>query len=903
MKLLLLLTLLCLLQPHLTTAQNSMTGDGFGGRSWYKAHNYQVGAYSAYTVCDSNNQLYGWGHNEYGELGNGTYINTSTPVPALGMTHVKFYTTGYVSAAIKEDNTAWVWGEGLAVGFLPSGFSINPIQVLNEVKFVDAGIDHVVFVKNDSTVWAVGQNSAGQLGNGTTSQNNTPITVPVQMQGITNAVRAVALGYESTNSYGAGATAILLANGTVKLTGGKSWFSPVNSNVPITVPGLVNIVDIKGNTLAAYALNAVGEVYVFGSGDAQYGTLGLGGTTSNYVPPTKIVFPAGAAPIIALSSNNDGYSCLALDENGKVYGWGYNIYGQLGSGNNINVTTPTLVDSNAIDIFAGENFSYLLKSNNTLWATGQSGYNGATGQSIWMNLPDNQRTVWTQIEPTIPSMNLCGPKEFGVVINPCLNPPATPSISISQPTCTTPTGGITITSPINATYQYSIDSGTTYSTATVYNSLLPRTYGVRVKDTAGCTSAVVSVVINPQPVTPAAPAVNVVQPTCASPTGSITISNPNSAYMYSIDGTIYTATTLFPTLTPGLYNVTAQSSGGCVSVATVVTINTAPGTPPAPTVSTTQPSCTVATGTITITAPIGAGLSYSIDGVDYSNTTGVFNGVVGGTYNVTVRNNNGCTSAATVAVINTDPVIPPAPTVAMVQPTCPVPSGTITVTFPIANATTYSINGTAYSPNNVFTNVAPGTYNVTINNGNCISPATIVTLNAITPLVLSLSASPNPISAGNAVSLVVTGSRAFTVTSWQPLAIFPNQSATTQTIIVSTPQTFSVTGKTTDDCADTAQVLVTLKTAEDIYIPNTFTPDNNGLNDVFKVYGTSIDRLELTIWNQWGEKIFTTKDKNEGWNGISKGKPQPTGVYVYVAKLSLLSGKEVMKKGMVNLVR
>ena len=42
-----------------SNAQNSMTGDGFGGRLWYVAHNYQVGAYSGFTVCDSNNQLYG----------------------------------------------------------------------------------------------------------------------------------------------------------------------------------------------------------------------------------------------------------------------------------------------------------------------------------------------------------------------------------------------------------------------------------------------------------------------------------------------------------------------------------------------------------------------------------------------------------------------------------------------------------------------------------------------------------------------------------------------------------------------------------------------------------------------------------------------------------------------------
>jgi gliding motility-associated-like protein len=837
--------------------------------------------------------LYAWGGNNTGQFGVYPSLISDTAVPVLGMNHVKFYTTGYISAAIKNDNTGWVWGYM---------FPRTPAQVLTNVKFADAGADHVVFVKNDGTVWGIGRNGAGQLGNDTATLRI--FRQPVQMIGVSNAVRAVAAGfgdgYTDTLSPSHPATAILLANGNVMQTGGYPWFRADSSNVATIVPGLSNIIDLKANAEAFYALNSVGEVYSWGAEISTIaGILGLGSFHPSYTPPTKITFPISAAPIIALSSNDDGYHTFALDENGNVYGWGYNAYGQLGNGTLINDSVPTLVATSAIDIFAGELFSYILKTpHNTLWATGNN-YFG----NIWMNLPNTPRDTFTLINPTLPPMNLCLPTDFGVVVVPCLNPPATPTITTSQPTCTTPTGGITITSPINATYQYSIDSGATYSTATAYNSLLPHTYWVRVKDTAGCTSAVVSVIINTAPITPLAPSVNVTQPTCTTPTGSISIVNPNAAYTYSIDGSTYTATTLFPTVTPGVYNVTAQSSGGCISPATVVVINAAPGTPPAPTVSTSQPTCTVATGTITITAPIGATFTYSIDGVGYSNTTGIFNPVAAGSYNVTVRNNNGCTSAATVAVINTDPVIPPAPVVSVIQPTCPVPSGTITVTFPIANATTYSIDGTTYVPNNIFTGVAPGTYNVTVNNGNCISPATVVTLNAITPLVLSLSASPNPISAGNAVSLSVTGNRLFAVTSWLPLARFPNQSATTQSIVVNTPQTFAITGNTADDCPDTAQVSVTLKTAEDVWVPNTFTPDNNGQNDVFKVYGNSIDKLELTIWNQWGEKIFTTKDKTEGWNGMSNGKAQPTSVYVYVAKVTLMSGKEVMKKGMFNLVR
>ncbi len=386
------------------SAQNSMTGDGFGGRSWYKAHNYQVGAYSGYTVCDTNSQLYGWGHNEYGELGNGNIINTDTAVAIIGMNNVKFYTTGYISAVIKNDNTAWVWGKGAPISPITL-YGTTPSQILSDVKFVDAGSSHVVFVKNDGTVWASGVNSIGQLGNG----SNISSLVPVQMTGINNAVRAVALGYY--NEYLA--SIILLADGSVKITGGYQTFSNNNNLVPATIAGLNNIVDIKGGATAVYALNANGEVYSFGKeiNVGQYiSALGLGGFTGAFTPPTKLIFPSGTAPIIALSANNDGYHGLCLDENGNIYGWGSNFYGTLGIGTNTAVTTPQLVATNVIDMYAGEVFSYMLKSDSTLWATG--GY--SPYGSIWMNQTNIDRNVWTPINPTIAPMNLCAPKVSGV---------------------------------------------------------------------------------------------------------------------------------------------------------------------------------------------------------------------------------------------------------------------------------------------------------------------------------------------------------------------------------------------------------------------------------------------------------------------------------------------------------
>lgn len=383
-----------------------MTGDGFGGRGWYVGHNYHVGAYAAYTVCGSNNQMYAWGGNSMGQLGNGSYTSTVAPVAVTGMSNVKFSTAGYLSAAIKTDNSAWVWG------FAPynNAFTNIPVKILDSVKFVDGGASHIVFVKNDSTVWAAGTNLSGELGNGTTS--TTATNIPVQMAGINNAVRAIAVGFPSIYIPPAdvAATIILLADGTVKVTGGGFFFQQVNSTTPVTVPGLTNIIDIKGTARAAFALNSSGEVYSFGRD-----FLGLGSSTPGYTAPTKLTFPPGAASIVALSANDDGASCLALDSNHNVYGWGYNWYGTLGDGTNVNILVPKLLATDVIDILAGETFSYILKSDNSLWAAGACQYGMPGYGSIWLNLPNVIRNVFTQIDPTIAPFNLCAPKVFGVV--------------------------------------------------------------------------------------------------------------------------------------------------------------------------------------------------------------------------------------------------------------------------------------------------------------------------------------------------------------------------------------------------------------------------------------------------------------------------------------------------------
>jgi gliding motility-associated-like protein len=87
-----------------------------------------------------------------------------------------------------------------------------------------------------------------------------------------------------------------------------------------------------------------------------------------------------------------------------------------------------------------------------------------------------------------------------------------------------------------------------------------------------------------------------------------------------------------------------------------------------------------------------------------------------------------------------------------------------------------------------------------------------------------------------------------------------------------------------------------------VFIPNAFTPNGDGKNDIFKPEG-SIRELSMKIFNQWGEMISETTVVGSGWNGISGGKAQPMGVYTYAIRIVLNNGSVIVRKGAVNLLR
>jgi gliding motility-associated-like protein len=106
-------------------------------------------------------------------------------------------------------------------------------------------------------------------------------------------------------------------------------------------------------------------------------------------------------------------------------------------------------------------------------------------------------------------------------------------------------------------------------------------------------------------------------------------------------------------------------------------------------------------------------------------------------------------------------------------------------------------------------------------------------------------------------------------------------------------------------CADSAYVLVRIfKTNPQIFVPTAFTPNGDGLNDVFKPIAVGISKIDyFRVYNRWGQLVFSTTINGQGWDGKVGGKEQGTGTFVWLVRGTDFTGKVVFAKGTVTLIR
>jgi alpha-tubulin suppressor-like RCC1 family protein len=277
--------------------------------------------------------VYGWGVNSYGELGNGQLTPYETKAVKLefpaGVKISSLANPMPFDAGLAIDSTghAWGWGLNAANDICLSGLVISrPQQLpLDDVTLATGARTHALF-DSKGAVYACGSGDAGELGNGSTAS----ASMPTPVVGLPSGVRVTAL----TSSWeGSGA---LLANGDYynwgyNAAGQLGNNSTTNSAVPVKVDLSRPVTQVfqggsgpkNGQTVA---LLRGGDAWTWGENDR--GQLGIGTRTSSEVP-VKVHVPKG---VTFRSVSSGGYASYGIDQGGRLWAWGDNSSGQLGTG-------------------------------------------------------------------------------------------------------------------------------------------------------------------------------------------------------------------------------------------------------------------------------------------------------------------------------------------------------------------------------------------------------------------------------------------------------------------------------------------------------------------------------------------------------------------------------------------
>ena len=278
---------------------------------------------------------------------------------------------------IKDDGSLWAWGDNAAgqLGDSSKTPRTAPVKVIvkGAIGDVAGGLQHTVAVRSDGTVLAWGSNDRGQVGDGTDKTR----TLPVPVTGVSPAGKTPAVGHLHS--------LVLKVDGTVASWGanesGQLGSGNTNdSRLPTNVVGLTAAKAIAAGFNHSLAVRTDGTLWAWGSNEV--GQLGDGTQTNR-----TIAIPVKGLTSVIAAAAGEAHS-IALLSNGTVWTWGWNDDGQLGSGNTTGRSTAAQVQSltGIVAIAAGARFSVALKNDGTVWVWGDNslgalglGVNSATG--------------------------------------------------------------------------------------------------------------------------------------------------------------------------------------------------------------------------------------------------------------------------------------------------------------------------------------------------------------------------------------------------------------------------------------------------------------------------------------------------------------------------------------------
>jgi hypothetical protein len=427
--------------------------------------------------------------------------------------------------------------------------------------------------------------------------------------------------------------------------------------------------------------------------------------------------------------------------------------------------------------------------------------------------------------------------------------PSVPELYVTNPTCENPNGSVAITS-VTTDLTFSFNGGDYAEYTEAFTVMGEAEYSITAKNLSGCKSPAATGTMGASLTVPDAPTLSVTPPTCDNQNGLVAITSDMTGLTFSIDGTNYAAYAGPFTVEGGAsYSITVMNLSGCVSLATTGTMAASLTVPEAPTLSVTPPTCDSQNGLVAITSDI-TGLTFSIDGINYTEYTEPFTVMGGAEYRITAKNLSGCVSPATTGTMAAPLTVPQAPTLSVTPPTCSNSNGSVTITSDMTDLT-FSIDGTNYSAYTAPFTVAGGAgYSITAKNlSGCVSLASTGTMGA------SLTVPDAPTITTDGVTTFCEGG-SVTLTSSDGSSYLWSNGENTASIIVYETGNYSLQVTNEDGCQSEASeaITVTVISLPEIIIEitaNPAVPIQIGTYVALKVDFTDENLVDAVI--DWGD--------------------------------------------------
>tara|TARA_B100000508_G_scaffold137355_1_gene131649 strand:- start:171407 stop:176269 length:4863 start_codon:yes stop_codon:yes gene_type:complete len=491
----------------------------------------------------------------------------------------------------------------------------------------------------------------------------------------------------------------------------------------------------------------------------------------------------------------------------------------------------------------------------------------------------------------------CTSASSGVTIT--VNEPATLSASGTDISCFGEADGeATVSATGNGPFSYSWSpSGGNAATAT---GLTEDTYIVTVTDNNNCESTETVTINEP---TEIVLTTSTTQSQCTVDDGSATVSasGGSGTYTYQWDDANSQTTATATNLGAGSYQITVTDDTGC-SASETVNVSAVNG--PAVTIINVSDVDCPNGQTGSAEADVTGGTSpYSYEWTPSNQTTATATGLSAGNYTVQVTDDAGCIGTANITINE------PAPfdvSATVNDANCGQSNGDVIVTASGANGNLSYDWSPGNETTNSLLNISGGTYSLTITDDQGCTFDTLFVVNATGGFSAVVTPDTVTIDPGDLVNISTTVDPNVSgeTYSWSPSDDLSCSDCPDPVASPDESTTYIVTIQTADGCSetDTVQIFVDDPCGK-VFVPNMFSPNNDGKNDELCVYGGCLTSFEINIYNRWGEVVYRSNDPEMCWNGTYKNEQLNTGVFAYKLIYVDQNGEEQSESGNIQLIR